>query len=376
MWQDETVLSGVPARPYGRPESVLMIAGLNDMTSGTILLPDVARRPTVSATYVRGVLEFAVSRGVSSRPLLADAGIADADLTVDEMRLPLDCLIALMRAAATRCDDPAFALHFGDYVPCDQISLAAPMGQAASTVRDAMEQVNRYARLGIDFPALGDGDRYRIDIDAIGAWVVDLRPRDAWPEITESVFARMARGARRIAQRDVLRAVHVTHAAPAHAAEYETIFRVPVFFQSTRNALVFEPAYMNTPLTPAPAHVTRIIAAHADAQVSSLEQQRTCRGRVDAALRSLLESGDVSMDRVARTLAMSRQTLYRKLKAEGVTFERVLDELRHVAAVELMRTGKVAVRDASRRLGFSDPAAFSRAFKRWTGRSPGTRASS
>jgi AraC-like DNA-binding protein len=348
-----------------------MIAGLDGMTAGTILLPDLAEQPTVSATYLRGPLDFAVLRGVSRATLLADAGVAEAELVLDEMRLPVERFIAVMRAAATRCNDPAFALHFGDHVPCEQVALAAPLGQTAATVREALQQVNRYARLGIDFPALGDGDRYRIKTDAAGAWVIDLRPRDAWPEITESVFARMVRGVRRIASRDVLRAVHVTHAAPAHAAEYASIFRVPVMFGSGHNALLFDPDYLNTPLTPAPVHLTRIIAAHADAQLSSLEQQRTCRGRVEAVLRSVLERGDVSMNGVARALAMSRQTLYRKLKTERVTFEQVLDDLRHTAAVELMRRGDVAVRDASRRLGFSDPAAFSRAFKRWTGRSPG-----
>jgi AraC-like DNA-binding protein len=349
---------------------MVMIAGLNHVIAEAIMLPDVSEQPTVSATYLRGALDFAVLRGVSRATLLADAGISDAALVLDEMRLPVERFIAVIRAAAARCSDPAFALHFGDHVPCDQVSLASPLGQAAATVREAMQQVNRYARLGIDFPALGDGDRYHIEIDTAGAWVIDLRPRDTWPEITESVFARMARGIRRITPRDVLRAVHVTHAAPAYAADYAAIFRVPVLFGGGRNAMVFDPEYLNTPLTPAPVHVTRIIAAHADAQLASLAQQRACRGRVESVLRAMLESGDVGMDRVARILAMSRQTLYRRLKSEGVTFERVLDELRHAVAVELMGSGTIAVRDAARRVGFSDPAAFSRAFKRWTGRSP------
>jgi AraC-like DNA-binding protein len=57
------------------------------------------------------------------------------------------------------------------------------------------------------------------------------------------------------------------------------------------------------------------------------------------------------------------------LKAEGVTFEQVLDELRHRLALRYMREG-MSVKQAAYRLGFSEPAAFSRAFKRWTGRSP------
>jgi AraC-like DNA-binding protein len=66
----------------------------------------------------------------------------------------------------------------------------------------------------------------------------------------------------------------------------------------------------------------------------------------------------------------SRQALYRNLKAEGVTFEQVLDELRHRMALQYLAGKRVSVHETAYLLGFSDATAFSRAFKRWTGRSP------
>ncbi|MCR5875794.1 AraC family transcriptional regulator [Phenylobacterium sp. J426] len=69
-------------------------------------------------------------------------------------------------------------------------------------------------------------------------------------------------------------------------------------------------------------------------------------------------------------MAISRQTLYRKLKAEGVTFEQVLDELREALALRYLKGRRVSVNETAYLVGFSDPAAFSRAFKRWTGLSP------
>jgi AraC-like DNA-binding protein len=59
------------------------------------------------------------------------------------------------------------------------------------------------------------------------------------------------------------------------------------------------------------------------------------------------------------------------LKAEGVTFEQLLDRVRRRAAIRMIREERLPVKDVAFRLGFSDPAAFSRAFKRWTGASPG-----
>jgi AraC-like DNA-binding protein len=95
------------------------------------------------------------------------------------------------------------------------------------------------------------------------------------------------------------------------------------------------------------------------------------RREVEQVLEPLLASGDVGIDRIASALATSRQTLYRRLKAEGVTYEQLLDELRRRLAIRYMKDG-MSVKQAAYRLGFSEPAAFSRAFKRWTGHSPST----
>lgn len=95
------------------------------------------------------------------------------------------------------------------------------------------------------------------------------------------------------------------------------------------------------------------------------------RRTVEECIEPLLATGEASIDRVAHSLGLSRQTLYRRLKAEGVTFEALLDELRHRTALKLLRDDHLSVKQASWRLGFSEPAAFSRAFKRWTGTSPG-----
>ena len=76
------------------------------------------------------------------------------------------------------------------------------------------------------------------------------------------------------------------------------------------------------------------------------------------------------MGAIAGQLGLSRQSLFRKLRAEGVTFEKVLDGLRHELALRYLNGEDLSVKETAFRLGFSEPASFSRAFKRWTGSSP------
>ena len=106
------------------------------------------------------------------------------------------------------------------------------------------------------------------------------------------------------------------------------------------------------------------IAASFDGPKSSV------RGAVEAELEAMLASGEVSIDRVAAQLGISRQTLYRRLKAEGATFETLLEATRRKLAIRYLERERLSVKSAAYKLGFSEPAAFSRAFKRWTGASP------
>ena len=94
------------------------------------------------------------------------------------------------------------------------------------------------------------------------------------------------------------------------------------------------------------------------------------RSQVEKSLETMLPTGDVSIDRVAAGLGLSRQTLYRRLKGEGATFEDLLEATRRKLAVRYLKRERISVKSAAYRLGFSEPAAFSRAFKRWTGASP------
>jgi AraC-like DNA-binding protein len=333
------------------------------------------RELTIVASGVRALLELAVSKGASRSALVERSVIDPEELSDRDNRVAFSKYVALMRAGQELCNDPALALHFGEAVDVTEISLACGVG-GFETIDEAFAQVNRYSSLGVEVEGVGTCDRYQLRRSAGQLWIVDARrnPND-FPELTESSFARMVCSTRRtFGDVKFFKEVHFTHAEPAYRAEYERIFRVPVVFGSGQNALrIDEQLLSGYRLPPSSQYVTGVLKEHAESLLKKLEGTQSTRGRVERMLIPLLHGGDVGIDKISSKLGLSRQTLFRKLKAEGVTFEQVLDELRCSLAHHYLNDRKVSVKKTAYLVGFSDPGAFSRAFKRWTGRTPGGR---
>ncbi len=324
---------------------------------------------TLAASGVRALLDLAVSRGANRRTLADRSGIDPADLQDRDNRIPFDKYVALMKAAQDLCNDPALALHFGECVDTSEISFTHQIG--APSLTEAFAVMNRYARLTVEVDE-GGSDRYLIERIGGQLWIIDTRrnPND-FPELTESGFARIVCSMRRfLGEVRYIKAVHVTHAEPRYRAEYDRIFRVPVFFESDRNAFLVDDTMLSFRPPPSPTYASAVLSARAEELLEKLESSKSTRAHVERLLLDAMKTGDLSMDIIASKLGVSRQTLFRKLKSENVTFEKVLDELRHKMAIHYLDAEKMSVSQTAHLVGFTDPAAFSRAFKRWTGSSP------
>jgi AraC-like DNA-binding protein len=327
--------------------------------------------PTVGAGFARGLFELAVGKGAERRALAAAAGIDPATLEDQDARIPFSTYVAIMRAGKALSGDPALGLHYGEQVDIADVSIVGLLGQASKTPLEAFQQLNRYVPLIVETD-LGEAPmRFGLVAERGAIWLIDNRRNpNAFPELTESAFAQLVCGRRRAGSAPPLRSVRFTHADPGYAAEYERIFQCPVTFGADRNAIEIAPEGETALAVKLPSYVFGVLTERADALLAELQAQKSIRARVEALLMARLHTGEASMDEIATELGQSRQTLFRRLRAEGVTFEKVLDELRHRMALDYLSARKVSVNETAYLVGFSDPAAFSRAFKRWTGLSP------
>ncbi|HEX5182102.1 MAG TPA: AraC family transcriptional regulator [Allosphingosinicella sp.] len=329
---------------------------------------------SVAAAIVRTLMDFAVAKGADRDALVRRSGLDPAWLDDPDGRIPYAHYKALMRAGKSLSGDPALALHFGEAFDMVDLSILGALGVACETVADAFALLGRFTRLVIDVALQEGADGQRMMLKRVGGalWLVDMR-RDPseFPELTESSFARMAAASRRFGGYAFIKAVHVTHEAPAYRDEYDRIFGVPVTFASDRNALLMtDDSWMNLKSPQPSRYALEVLRERAEALLEDLDSAKTMRGRVEKLLVPVLHTGEAGMAAVAAKLGMSRPTLFRKLKAEGVTFEAVRDALRRRLAQDCLETRRLSVGETAYLLGFSEPAAFSRAFRRWTGRSP------
>jgi AraC-like DNA-binding protein len=313
-----------------------------------------------------------VKKGADADELARRADVSLADLADQDNRVAMPNYIALMRAAKDMTGDSAIALHYGEEVDLGELSIAGLIMNASETMGAAFVQMNRFGRLAIEVEGVAPGgSRFRNVADARGLWLVDDRanPND-FPELTEVTFARMCCHPRRFLPRSHFLEVHVTHPEPVYRAEYERIFQCPIVFNAEWNAWRGDPDLAKHRIQLHSKYVFGVLSDKAEALLKELENAKSTRGRVESLLMPILHTGDISMDAIATKMALSRQTLFRRLKAEDATFEKVLDELRHRLALNYLSGRRASVNETAFLVGFSDPAAFSRAFKRWTGVSP------
>lgn len=327
---------------------------------------------TVVASAVTALLDYAVSKGAPRTLLMERARLAEDLLADPDGRVPFACFVALMKAAQEMAGDPALALHFGEAVDVSVIALGGAAAGMSATFEEGFGTMNRYARLAVDVTTSDGGDRFGLERSEGRLWMVDRRanPND-FPELTESTLARMVCSTRRgLGEISLFKAVSFTHPAPPYRQEYERIFRVPLMFGARRNGLALDdrvPGWIRR--SPVPSTVARAVRSRAEGLLLDLEARNTFRGRIEHLLLCALPAGEASVGVIAHRLSVSRHTLLRRLKAEGVTFDEVLNGLRQRMATQLLEGG-ASVQQTAHRLGYSDPASFSRAFKRWTGVAP------
>jgi AraC-like DNA-binding protein len=178
-------------------------------------------------------------------------------------------------------------------------------------------------------------------------------------------FARDASGSR-------IRPLHVcfAHASPRDPSEHHRFFQGPVAFNAGVNSILLDVGDAQRALLSADPALAEIIRKRLDKALASRERADSVAGRVRRVLLDRMGQSNLTAAVVARELGVSRRTLTRRLADERTSFRQLLDEVRKELAQAFLRDKSLSIADIAFFLQYSEPAAFHRSFRRWTGHTP------
>ena len=171
------------------------------------------------------------------------------------------------------------------------------------------------------------------------------------------------------------RAVSLARPGDGLSKRFEDDFGCPVEFSAATNGLLIDTATAEALLPTDNPDIADAVDQVAERYVATLRPQPV-GATVQELLRELLPTGAAGQETIARRLNRSLSTLQRQLQSEGLSYRTVLDETRRGLADVYLREKRFSQAEIAYLLGFSDQSNFSRAYRRWTGRSPGARSRS
>ncbi|EHH03592.1 AraC-type DNA-binding domain-containing protein [Agrobacterium tumefaciens CCNWGS0286] len=164
--------------------------------------------------------------------------------------------------------------------------------------------------------------------------------------------------------------VDFAYPAPAHAAAYQKVFGCDVHFGRMENAFLYDPSWYKRPLATSDRFTHRQLLDFLAYNRARTREAAEITESVERVLKQKLQDR-INVTKVARELGMSERTLRRRLAESGVSFQGLLDGLRKNRSLELLANPQMSVEQIAFAVGFTDPHNFRRAFRRWTGTTPG-----
>ncbi|WP_405030154.1 AraC family transcriptional regulator [Mycoplana sp. BE70] len=321
---------------------------------------ETARR-MISPSFVEEALDCLRRHGKAPEQVLATLGLP----AVIDAPISADSYGALWLAIAAEIDDEFFGMG-GRPMRRGSFTLLCHCILHARTLEQALHRALRFLDVVLEDPS------GRLEIaDGLAQIVLSDRcePRSAF---AYRMYWILLHGITcwLVGRRIPIRMVDFRCAEPRQGADYRLFFGAPVRFSQPASRLAFDAAVLKLPvarneqalkqfLRGAPANI--LVRYRYDAGLAASVRKR---------LRQVSPASWAGFEELAAQLRMSPSTLRHRLQAEGQSYAGIKDEIRRDLAIEMLQTSSHAVGEIAAQLGFSEPSAFHRAFRKWTAKTP------
>jgi AraC-like DNA-binding protein len=303
-------------------------------------------------------------------PVFQQADIDPARLDVSGARYPYSSMQKLWAASVAATGDPCFGLTVGRNIRPTTFHALGFSWISSRTLLESMQRLCRYSKLLTTAPSAltltREGEFWALHDDA-----VTKRERDVHPAGIDAFFMAII---------GLCRQAGASHFQPARITlrdrdaefldTYIKAFGAPVEFGAFSPSMYFNAADLERPLPGDNLELALVNDRIAEEYIGALDPSNIGT-EVRKLLVELLPSGEANQQQIAKQMNRSLSTLQRQLAAEGTNYKEIREQTRRELAEQYVREGRYSLSQVAYLLGFSDQSNFSRAFRRWTGHSPG-----
>ncbi|MBO9646817.1 MAG: AraC family transcriptional regulator [Pseudacidovorax sp.] len=334
------------------------------MPSPRFLKPQRAATPMA---FVRAIVQGYARYGVDPGAALRAAQITPRELWRPEARVTAAQFEALNEHAMQELDDEALG-WFSRRLPWGSHGMLCRASITAPDLGVAIKRWCRHHRLLVDDIAL----RLEVAGEVASVWIEERRPLGSFREFCLVSSLRFLHGfaSWAIDSRLWLQEAHFPFEAPPHADAYGLMFSGRLHFGAAQAGFRFDARYLALPLLRDEAALRTMLRRALPLTVLQYRRDRLLGQRVREVLRTHGAQASTA-EGLAALLHISSRTLHRQLLAEGLSLQGLKDEVRRQQAIELLQRTARPVKQVALAVGFRNEKSFSRAFREWTGQSPG-----
>ncbi len=321
--------------------------------------------PLIPARLIGLLNDYLATRKAEPAPLIRLSVIAQRE---GEEFISLLQWLRVLHRIMEETGNPAVGLEIGAQIRPRHLGVAGYLLAHCANAGEALVRMLHFRELVIY------GAEAELSIEGeygILKWSDERAPlNQLWADVRSSAAAAFCRQITGLHDYPVARTTYPL-SAPADVSPYERFYGGEVQFGGTACSMAFGLDLLSTPLLEPEPSLVEALDEKAHNLLSSLSRQGEIDETLYQATMHAINIGNPSADAVAEQLNCSRRTLLRRLSRHGKTFQLVRDECRLELARSYLSDPQLRMADIAGLLGYTEQAAFSRAFKRWTGQTPG-----
>jgi len=293
--------------------------------------------------------------------LLEECGLSRPDLDDPDGRIACDLVGSIMARAQQKRFTPNLGLAMAQATPLGAYPLLDYLVLTSDTVGEGLAQLARYFRITdspVSIEVHEESDPVRVETQTVSAFGYEFEAALVVLRLREETDGRFAAAG-----------VYFQH-QPDDVTGLEQALGCPVRTGASWNGVAIDRSTWQLPLRRRDPILRKFLESQADAMLASMPARAGVAVDVRHAVASRIASGAIRMSAIARQLGMSERTLHRRLADDGITYQELLEEVRRAAAGRYLDESGLAIGEIAYLLGYSEPSAFHRAFKRWYGTTP------